>query len=82
MDDHQGKSKVAHLRPIVVADGVRFNPGEVFDNIRKEIEGAETLVIIAEFPDGEMLVEGNCNAAVRNFLIDRAKYMLLFPEEE
>jgi hypothetical protein len=83
MDERQVDVKVTHLRPVRTAEDIRLDPRRLIQSVLDDHgDQIETFVVIAEMKDGMNLVEGNCNAAVRVFLMERAKQMLLFPEDD
>ncbi len=66
---------VVKFSPQIVGEGYRFDPDEILEAAK----GAAftNLMIIAEYPDGELYVAGASNAGECMILMERAKNQIV-----
>jgi len=71
---------VVRLVPPAIKDGVHFDPDVSLESMKGR--PIVRLLIIADYDDGTFDVEGNCSAGESLFLIERARYQIVFGADD
>lgn len=72
--------KIVHLVPKELGDAFRLDSDAALESMKgKDIS---RLLIIADFEDGAMEIECNCNSGEALFLIERARHHIVFGGDE
>lgn len=73
-------AEVVRLKPVTLGAASRIDPNEVLDGAKEE--GFKTVIVIGEMEDGALGIASNANIGVTLILLERAKYTMLFDEDD
>jgi 5-formaminoimidazole-4-carboxamide-1-beta-D-ribofuranosyl 5'-monophosphate synthetase len=71
---------VVKLKPVSLGASSRLDPNEILDGAKEE--GFSTVIVIGEMEDGAVGIASNANMGVTLILLERAKYTMLFDEDD
>lgn len=71
---------VVKFEPVAVGEGYRFDPDEILEAAKGQ--GFTEIVILGTLDDGSHWTSGNSNAGETLILMERAKRLICFPEDE
>ena len=71
---------VVRLTPVELGLTGRLDPNQVLDDAKAE--GFKTVIVIGEMEDGALGIASNANIGVTLILLERAKYTMLFDEDD
>lgn len=73
-------AKVLKFDPVIVGEGFRFDPDELLEAAKGQ--GFVTLAILGATEDGSFWVSGNANAGETLVLMERAKAVIVFGDDD
>lgn len=71
---------VLKFKPVSLGTLARLDPNEILDDAKAE--GFSTVIVIGEMEDGALGIASNANIGVTMILLERAKYTMLFDEDD